>query len=285
VVQQGIRRFGGIAARLLALSLLVLASLGIGTAGLRPAVSAREAADEAFAGEAAAQASALVVQQAAQAVVAAEALAYRVGPGLDAEVIDFLLYGTPGRITDGPVAADGYTWYEFSVEGYGPTPGWVAGEFLAPAAGGFPIGATVVVAGDDLHLRDAPGLSGAALAALPLGTTLTILDGPVAADGYTWYAVEVTDGSGSGWVAGEFLAPWSGSSAFAAGDAAIVAGDGLSLRDAPTLAGAVVAYLALGSPVTITDGPVAADGYTWYAIALNGADADGWVAGEFLTYP
>ncbi|HUG61673.1 MAG TPA: hypothetical protein VMP03_07500 [Methylomirabilota bacterium] len=41
--------------------------------------------------------------------------------------------GTQGAITDGPVYADGYTWWEFSTEGYGPdgaAPGWLAGQFL-----------------------------------------------------------------------------------------------------------------------------------------------------------
>ena len=65
----------------------------------------------------------------------------------------------------------------------------------------------------------------------------------------------------------------------------MINGDELNLRDAPTLAGGVVAQLALGTEATITGGPIPADGYWWYQIGLTGTDGDGWVAGEFLTYP
>lgn len=69
-------------------------------------------------------------------VVATDALNYRTWPGLGAGVITTFSWGTQGAVTDGPVFADGYTWYEFSTAGYGPdgaTPGWVAGDFLALA--------------------------------------------------------------------------------------------------------------------------------------------------------
>jgi uncharacterized protein YgiM (DUF1202 family) len=115
---------------------------------------------------------------------------------------------------------------------------------------------------------------------------LTILDGPVTADGYSWYMVEDAAKTMQGWVAGEFLvASPGGSATFGLGEMVVINGDGLNLRDAPTVAGGVVAQLAAGTEVTIAGGPVAADGYIWYQIGLAGTDGDGWVAGEFLAYP
>ena len=66
-------------------------------------------------------------------VTAIDGLNYRTGPGLGYAVVAVMPYGQTGAITDGPVYADGYTWWEFSTAGYGPdgaTPGWVAGGFL-----------------------------------------------------------------------------------------------------------------------------------------------------------
>ncbi|MCC6791760.1 MAG: SH3 domain-containing protein, partial [Thermomicrobiales bacterium] len=63
-------------------------------------------------------------------------LNYRTDPSTGGDVIEVLADGTEGAILDGPVYADGYTWYQLGVPGYGPdgeTPGWVAGEYLAQA--------------------------------------------------------------------------------------------------------------------------------------------------------
>jgi uncharacterized protein YgiM (DUF1202 family) len=226
-----------------------------------------------------------------EAFVAAEVLSYREGPGLDAAVIDLLPYGTTGVITDGPVAMDGYTWFEFDVDGYGDAPGWVAGEFLATDEGtsdgtGFPIGSEVIVAIEGLNLRDEAGLSGAVLAQLPIGMPLAVLDGPLAVDGFTWYLVQVPAQVGQGWVASEFVVASPGVSAtFGLGETVMINGDELNLRDEPGLGGAVIMQLALGTEVTITGGPIEVDGFFWYQIGLDGTNPDGWVAGDFLTYP
>lgn len=293
VVQQLFRRFGRVAIRLVALSLLVVASLGMIAAGPSLGVSAQEAGLTADPGESGVLVNALTVTQVIgeEAFVAAEALSYRAEPGLEAAVLDLLPYGTTGIVTDGPVAMDGYTWYEFDVDGYGAMPGWVAGEFLATEEGAtegveFAIGSEIVIASDDLNLRDQAGLAGGVLAALPMGMPVTVLDGPVAMDGYSWYLVQVPAEVGQGWIAGEFAVASSGVGAsFGLGDMVMINGDELNLRDTPSLVGGVIAQLAIGTEVTITGGPIPADGHTWYQIGLEGTDGDGWVAGEFLTYP
>jgi hypothetical protein len=53
--------------------------------------------------------------------------------------------------------------------------------------------------GAPLRARQAPGLSAAIVARIPEGSTVTLLDGPVEADGYVWW--QVTSGNNTGWSA------------------------------------------------------------------------------------
>jgi hypothetical protein len=69
----------------------------------------------------------------AAVVVVDGPLNYRTDPSLGAGVLEVLSEGTEGAILDGPVYADGWTWYQIGLPGYGPdgaVPGWAAGEFL-----------------------------------------------------------------------------------------------------------------------------------------------------------
>ena len=67
---------------------------------------------------------------------------------------------------------------------------------------------TVTEAGSDLNLRDTPSLSGTILQTLQPGDTVTILAGPVEADGYTWWQMQTDDGT-AGWAVNipEWYAP------------------------------------------------------------------------------
>jgi uncharacterized protein YgiM (DUF1202 family) len=58
--------------------------------------------------------------------------------------------------------------------------------------------------GQGLNRRDAPGLNSNVLDSFPIGTQLTLLEGPSPADNYTWWRVRAGDGR-EGWVAGEEL--------------------------------------------------------------------------------
>jgi hypothetical protein len=57
---------------------------------------------------------------------------------------------------------------------------------------------------DQLRLRAAPGTTGETLATLADGTSLTVLEGPQAADGYEWWKVRTQDGK-EGWVADNWI--------------------------------------------------------------------------------
>lgn len=146
-------------------------------------------------------------------VVGADALNFRAEPGLSGESAVVLPPGLRATVMAGPMVADGYAWYQLDANG---VTGWSAGEFLAPAgpilafaaqapaAPLFPLGSPVVVADGELNLRATAGLGGDIQDQLPTGTAATIVAGPTASDGYTWYQLDI-DGR-SGWSAGEFLA-------------------------------------------------------------------------------
>ena len=146
-------------------------------------------------------------------VVNADGLNFRTEPGLDGDIAVILPPGLPATVVAGPTTVDNFTWYQLDANG---VTGWSAGEFLAPAgtilafaaqapaAPLFPVGSPVVVADGDLNLRVAAGLGGTIQDQLPTGTAASIVAGPAAADGYTWYQLDVN--GITGWSAGEFLA-------------------------------------------------------------------------------
>lgn len=78
---------------------------------------------------------------------------------------------------------------------------------LASGKPGLAVGATAWVqkaGGKNLRRRSAPGLNSQVHDGLAPGTQLTLLEGPVAADGYHWWRIRAADGR-EGWVAGEEL--------------------------------------------------------------------------------
>ncbi len=143
-------------------------------------------------------------------------------------------------------------------------------------------GDSAVVFDGRLNLRDDASISANVIEVLEDGTAVTVVDGPVTADGYDWYAVDTEDGS-SGWVDGEYLdaGTTSTGTVLTAGDSAVVIDGRLNLRDDATVVGGLVTVLEDGTAVTVIDGPVAADGYTWYGVE-TGDGSTGWVAGEYL---
>jgi uncharacterized protein YgiM (DUF1202 family) len=140
-----------------------------------------------------------------------------------------------------------------------------------------------------LNLRGGASLSGAVLETLDEGTTGTVLDGPSAADDFTWYQIEVTDGE-TGWVAGEFLAlvddtPEPPAGDFPIGSFIFVNVPVVNLRDDAGITAEVLDQLEEGTMVTVLDGPVAADDYTWYQVSVGEGQntQQGWVAGSLMS--
>lgn len=202
------------------------------------------------------------------------------GTGSDARFA--LDVGSEVEITDGPVSADDFTWYE--VVTTDDETGWVAGEFLGTEADtAFDVGDQLVVADGPLNLRDAAGMDADVLFQLETGAAVEITDGPVSADDYTWFEVTTADDD-TGWVAGEFLgteADTGDEIGFEAGDDVVVVDGPLNVRDDSSLDGEVLLQLELDEGGTILSGPVEADDFAWYEIAIDD-ETSGWVAGEFI---
>jgi uncharacterized protein YfaS (alpha-2-macroglobulin family) len=66
------------------------------------------------------------------------------------------------------------------------------------------VGATVIVLSDDprpIRVRSSAGLNGTQIAQLPPGTQMTVVGGPVCADGYVWWKITTSDKKTTGWAA------------------------------------------------------------------------------------
>ncbi len=72
-------------------------------------------------------------------------------------------------------------------------------------AGSLAEGGTATIA-DDVNMRAEPTTEAEVVLVISAGTTVTITGGSQDADGYTWWPVELEDGT-TGWVAQDFLTP------------------------------------------------------------------------------
>jgi chitinase len=132
-----------------------------------------------------------------------------------------------------------------------------------------------VVTTAEVWIRDGPGTSNAHVDTAPSGTTGTIVDGPVESDGYAWYEVEYDDGITNGWTAlGD---GWLAKCRFGAGHRAVTNVD-LSVRDGAGTSATQLDTAPAGTGGTVLDGPVDADGYTWWKVDYDGGVQTGWSA-------
>jgi len=163
-----------------------------------------------------------------------------------ANVVSCLPDGTQAVITDGPQTSSGYTWWKLD------SLGWVVADYLSATGPGS------AAAAPTPQPATAP-----AAPAQPAATTAPPPTPPPAAPASATPAPQLPIGV-----------------SFAAGATVVVTGTGDCLRvhDQPALSANVVDCLADGTAGTIVDGPVQADGYTWWEI-----QGEGWVDGEYLT--
>jgi uncharacterized protein YraI len=134
-------------------------------------------------------------------VVADGPVNMRASAGTSAAVVAQLADGARCVIKGGPVSSGGYDWYQVRSGGQ---LGWVAGEFLAhgPRVGG---SVTVYTGDGGIRLRSSASTSGGIIATVPEGTAGSVLAGPQSANGYTWWRIQTS--LGTGWAAGAFLIP------------------------------------------------------------------------------
>lgn len=211
----------------------------------------------------------------------------RSGPGEATSVVAVQYPASAGTVEGGPDYSSGYAWYEVVFDD--GERGWVASSLLvlgtsssstAPEAAAeetpwFAPGSSAIVVDPPVNLRAEPGLDGNQIGSLDMGEAITILDEPVWVDGYGWYLVETT--AGTGYVAGAFLGP-----GFAAGTTTTVIDGPISLRRLAGTDADIVTSLPEGVSLFVLASPsTTADGYTWIEVATD-EGLTGWVATAFL---
>jgi len=160
-----------------------------------------------------------------------------------------------------------------------PTP--LPGTVLAP---GQP---ARVTAPAGLNYRESPASTAALIGQFGTGQRVTVLSGPIVADGFTWWQID--DGAGNaGWAAegdGEtvWLSPQLGEPQPAnrtprVGDRVTVTGGQLSIRAVPGTDGALLTRADPGEQFTVVAGPQAADGFNWFQIRSDDGSVEGWAA-------
>ncbi len=217
----------------------------------------------------------------ATAVVNSGPLNLRAGAGTGYAIVEVLYEGAYVEVLDGPYSANGYKWWEVYVDASGSV-GYVAGVYLTVVSSGpFSIGDTVYVTSDTLNVRSGPGTGYSIIDTISYGTNGLIIDGPIYANGYTWYEIEYVGGTYVGWVAGEYLGYVSGGGGIYIGATVYVATDSLNVRSGPGTGYTIESTLSYGTEGYVIDGPVYANGYTWWQIEYLGGYV-GWAAGEYL---
>lgn len=213
-------------------------------------------------------------------------LRLRSTPSTSGAIVATMPVGTVGSVLAGPTEANGYSWYQLNTT---LGMGWAAGEYLDPSdqppppppQTGIQVGDTIRVADGPLNLRSGPSTTNTILASLPTGTTGTVVGGPTAAGGITWY--QISTASGTGWVAGQYIAeidPPPTSGGIQVGDTVFVNTDALNLRSAASTGASVIAVMLTGTTGTVLAGPTASGGITWYQ--LQTPQGTGWAAGQYL---
>ena len=118
---------------------------------------------------------------------------------------------------------------------------------------------------------------------MPQGTTGTVLGGPTVANGYTWWRIQTS--LGTGWAAGEFLSldtdPPPPAPGIAVGDTVVVDTDALNLRSTASTNGTIIAVMPNGTTLTVVGGPTTASGYTWWRVQ-NATYGPGWCVEDYL---
>lgn len=166
-----------------------------------------------------------------------------------------------------------------------PAPPTPAPNVLAPG------NRAIVSAPGGLNMRSSASTSGGLLLQLATSAVVTVLEGPVSADGYTWWRVD--DGSGNtGWVVqgdgtDQWLTPNSGAGS---GSAAVpvdrsprvgervVTNTSVSVRSLPSTSANMMTYTAQGQQFSVLAGPQSADGYVWFQIRSDDGTIEGWAA-------
>jgi uncharacterized protein YgiM (DUF1202 family) len=210
----------------------------------------------------------------------------RSGAGTGNGIVTTLNNGMVGAVYEGPRYSDGYAWYRLASDFAN---GWAAASFIypdppVPWRDGWYLANENIRMVDSARLRRVPSVNGSIVANLNAGETGRIVTGPADADGFRWYRVQMS--KGTGWVAAPFFTS-SGStggpvpSGLKVGDTVEVSDGPANLRSTPSTTGSIITVLDTGATGTLIDGPVSANGYQWFRMQTS--SATGWIAGQLLS--
>ncbi|MCB9452222.1 MAG: SH3 domain-containing protein [Anaerolineaceae bacterium] len=229
----------------------------------------------------------------------------RYGPDASSPYVNYYAEAVTVTIIGGPSCDQNYNWWQ--VRGPG-NDGWVAegrpGAYWITPAGSATAtcGASEsFVPGDKsrlrtgLRVRAEAGLSGLVLTVAPEGALVDVMAGPVCADGYNWWQIQVpvVGFTYTGWVA-EGLpggAAWMGPEVepsvcapalpMSIGTMGYVNYKDMSpkhLRTGPSLSAATIVRLLDGIGFEVIGGPVCADSYNWWQVRILTTDVVGWLS-------
>ncbi len=147
-----------------------------------------------------------------------------------------------------------------------------------------------IAAAGGLNLRESASTSGPIVTRLGFGQVVDVIEGPVVADGFTWWKID--DGLGNiGWVAegdgtDEWLSPRIGEAQPVnrpprVGDRVVVTmeqGLQLTVRALPGTEAPIMTRVNPGDQFTVIAGPQSAGGFIWYQIRSDDGSVEGWAA-------
>lgn len=146
-----------------------------------------------------------------------------------------------------------------------------------------------VVATQGLNVRKSAGASGDRTGRYPPGAIVSVLEGPVDADGYRWW--RVGNNELAGWVAegdseAVWLSPDLGSTqpvdrpVQMGDDVLVTVGETglLKVRSAAGTSASVDHQVPNQTQLTVVEGPVEANGYRWWKVANAAGNISGWAA-------
>ena len=131
-----------------------------------------------------------------------------------------------------------------------------------------------------LKLHNSPDKDSPVIIGLIEGTQMSVIGGPVQANGYTWWNIKGIVGGvlKEGWSAiGEWLTPIT-PQINSTVTVTYTGGYGLRLRSGAGLNYSIITTLPEGTQMTVFGGPIQKDGYTWWALQgyVGGVLRTGW---------
>ncbi len=144
-----------------------------------------------------------------------------------------------------------------------------------------------VTAPAGLNYRVSPSANAALIGQFGTGLLVTVLEGPIGADNFTWWRIDdgqgnvgwAADGDGDTvWISPQLGDPQPVDRSPRVGDRVVVSTGQLSVRSTPGTNAALLTRVEPGQEFTVLAGPQSADGLNWYQIRNDGGNVEGWVA-------